>query len=206
MSSTTVASPPTRRRGRTGHDGTESELIAQAQDGDRDAFRTLVERTQADIYRLALRLTSNEDDAGDVVQETYLRAFRSLRRFRGDAQFGTWLYRITCNVASTAKTKGRRWRHDDLDDPDRGVDVVDECPENQPETHVDRVQLRARVGDALSRLPPKLREVVVLRDIYDLPHREIAEVLDITESAAKVRLHRARRQLRHDAEILEEAS
>ena len=124
-----------------------------------------------------------------------------MRRFRGDAQFGTWLYRITCNVASTAKTKSRRWRHDDLDDPDCGVDVVDECPENQPETHVDRVQLRASIGAALSRLPPKLRAVIVLRDIYDLPHREIAEVLDITESAAKVRLHRARTQLRNDAEM-----
>jgi len=189
------------RRGRGG-DG-DSELVAQAKAGDRDAFRALVERTQADIYRLALRITSNEDDAGDVVQETYLRAYRGLRRFRGDAQFATWLYRITFNVASTVVTRGRRRRTDDIDDPEHGVEVIDLRPENQPETHVDRAQLRSSVREALTRLPPKLRAVVVLRDIYDLPHREIAEVLDISESAAKVRLHRARNQLRNDAEMVQ---
>ena len=179
----------------------DAELVAEAKLGNLEAFRSLVERTQADIHRLALRLTANEDDAGDVVQETYLRAFRSLRRFRGDAQFSTWLYRITVNVASTVTGRSGKHRHADLEDVSEREAVIDLRPENQPETHIDRDRLRSGVREALSRLPPKLRSVVVLRDIYDLPHREIAEVLDISESAAKVRLHRARRQLRDDVFI-----
>lgn len=179
----------------------DAELVAEAKLGNLEAFRSLVERTQTDIYRLALRLTSNEEDAGDVVQETYLRAFRSLRRFRGDAQFSTWLYRITVNVASTVAGRSGKHRHADLDDLAEGEAVIDLRPENQPETHIDRDRLRSGVREALSQLPPKLRSVVVLRDIYDLPHREIAEVLDISESAAKVRLHRARLQLRDDVFI-----
>src|SRR5213593_2272744 len=112
----------------------QAELVAAAKDGDRSAFDELVRVTYADTYTLAYRLTGDEEDARDVVQESYLRAYRGLKRFRGDA--------------------------------------------------------------ALRRLPPRLRAVVVLRDVYDLPHEAIADELGISESAAKVRLHRARRKLR----------
>lgn len=169
------------------------QLVEAAQHGDSAAFEELVRRTYADTYALARRLVTDEDDAQDVVQETYLRVYRSLRKFRGDAQFSTWLYRITANCASTHLGRRRKHRHDELDEE---VSVPDDKPEHNPETAADAAMLRERLEIAIADLPPRLRAVVVLRDIYDLNHAEIAEELGISESAAKVRLHRARRKLR----------
>ena len=170
-----------------------SELVVAARDGDQLAFEQLVKATYAGTYTLAYRLTGDEEDARDVVQESYLRAFRGLKRFRGDAQFTTWLYRITANCASTHLSKRSKGRHDELSDDDT---VLDERPESDPETMAEAGVLRDRVKAALEDLPPILRAVVVLRDVYDLPHEAIAAELGISESAAKVRLHRARKKLR----------
>src|SRR6266487_1050269 len=93
-----------------------ADLVAAARDGDRLAFEELVRATYADMYTLAYRLTGNEEDARDVVQDAYLRAYRGLKRFRGDAQFSTWLYRITANCAATTIQRRARARHDELDD------------------------------------------------------------------------------------------
>ncbi|MEZ5376456.1 MAG: RNA polymerase sigma factor [Acidimicrobiales bacterium] len=176
-------------RSRLGMDG----LVDQAKEGDQRAFEELVRRTYADTYTLAFRLTGDEEDARDVVQETYLRVHKSLSRFRGDAQFTTWLHRVTANCASTLLGRRGRHRHDPLpDDPS----IVDESPRHDPALRADVGQLRSQLTDALRALPPKLRAVVVLRDIYDLPHEAIAAELGISESAAKVRLHRARKRLR----------
>jgi RNA polymerase sigma-70 factor, ECF subfamily len=168
-------------------------LVAAAKDGDKTAFDELVRVTSKDTYTLAYRLVGNEEDARDVVQEAYLRAYKGLPKFRGDAQFSTWLYRITANCAATALGKRKRHRHDDIDDQHS---LSDDNPDVDPEERADASLLRDRVSAALAHLPPKLRAVVVLRDVYDLPHEQIAEELGITESAAKVRLHRARHQLR----------
>jgi RNA polymerase sigma-70 factor (ECF subfamily) len=168
-------------------------LVAAAKDGDRQAFDELVKATYADTYTLAYRLTGDEEDARDVVQEAYLRAFRGLKRFRGDAQFSTWMYRITANCASTQLGKRNRHRHEELLDD---APLADEDPDRDPQQRADASNLRDRLNDALAELPPKLRAVVVLRDVYDLPHEDIAAELGISESAAKVRLHRARRKLR----------
>src|SRR2546426_5149020 len=94
----------------------QAELVVAARDGDRDAFEELVRATYADTYTLAYRLTGDEEDARDVVQEAYLRAYRGLKRFRGDAQFSTWLYRITANCASTLLARRTRHRHEELND------------------------------------------------------------------------------------------
>ena len=169
------------------------DLVDAARTGDHAAFEELVRRTSADTYTLARRLVSDEEDARDVVQEAYLRAYRSIGRFRGDAQFSTWLYRITANCASTHLGRRRRHRHDELDEE---VDVPDTSPDHDPAAMATASLLRDRLEAAIAELPPRLRAVVVLRDIYDLNHAQIAEELGITESAAKVRLHRARRRLR----------
>jgi RNA polymerase sigma-70 factor (ECF subfamily) len=168
-------------------------LVAAAKDGDREAFDEVVRATYAGTYTLAYRLTGNEEDAKDVVQEAYLRAFRGLKRFRGEAAFTTWLYRITANCASSHLSRRARDRHEDLDD---GRDMTDLRPEVDPEARADASFLGQRLQVALDTLPPRLRAVVVLRDVYDLPHEAIAAELGISEAAAKVRLHRARRQLR----------
>ena len=171
----------------------QEQLVAAAQAGDRDAFDELVRATYADTYTLAYRLTGDEEDARDVVQEAYLRAYRGLKRFRGDARFSTWMYRITANCASTLLAKRTRHRHEELTDD---AAIADGRPEIDPESMAEAELLRDRVSDALHDLPPGLRAVVVLRDIYDLPHEAIAAELGISEAAAKVRLHRARKKLR----------
>jgi len=182
-----------------------AELVARARTGDRRAFDDLVTATYPEAFTLASRLMGNEDDASDVVQDAYLRAFRAIGRFRGDARFTTWLYRIVANCAATALGRRGRHRHEDLDD---GVVVVDDHPDHDPQRKASAAYDRARVTAALAALPEKLRVVVVLRDVYDLPHEAIAAELGITETAAKVRLHRARKKLRvrlsplhHDVDI-----
>ena len=170
-----------------------ADAVAAAKDGDREAFDELVRLTYADTYTLAHRLTGNEEDARDVVQEAYLRAYRGLQSFRGDAQFTTWLYRITANCAATHLGRRTKHRHDELDD---SVPVVDPHPDHDPQLRADAEDLRTRLRVALDALPPRLRSVVVLRDVYDLPHEAIAAELGISETAAKVRLHRARNKLR----------
>ncbi|HUF32238.1 MAG TPA: sigma-70 family RNA polymerase sigma factor [Acidimicrobiales bacterium] len=170
-------------------------LVDAARGGDRAAFDELVRATSAETYTLAVRLVGDEEDAKDVVQETYLRAYRGLARFRGDAQFSTWLYRITANCAATHLGRRRRHRHDPLPDDDVVVDID---PSHDPEARADLAADRDLLTAALADLPPRLRAVIVLRDIYDLPHEAIAAELGISTSAAKVRLHRARRKLREE--------
>lgn len=170
-----------------------AELVSRAKAGDRQAFDDLVTATYAEAFTLATRLMGNEEDASDVVQDAYLRAFRAIGRFRGDARFTTWLYRIVANCAATSLGKRGRHRHEELDE---SINVVDDHPDRDPERKASDAYDRVRVQAALSALPEKLRVVVVLRDVYDLPHEAIAAELGITETAAKVRLHRARKKLR----------
>ncbi len=171
----------------------EAELIGAARSGDREAFDELVRATFVDTYTLARRLTGNEEDARDVVQEAYLRAWKGIGKFRGDAAFSTWLYRITANAASSHIQRRRRHRAEPFDDD---FEPVDARAEAQVAQGAESSEALARISGALDELPPKLRAVVVLKDVYDLPHEAVAEELGITVSAAKVRLHRARRKLR----------
>jgi RNA polymerase sigma-70 factor (ECF subfamily) len=169
--------------------------VELARDGDAAAFERLVEATHRDTYTMALRLTGNPEDARDVTQEAYLRAYRGLATFRGDARFTTWMYRITANTASTHVGRRRRHRHDELPDPG---EVAETRSDHDPALAADAADLRDRVVAALDVLPPKLRAVVVLRDVYEMPHEDIAGELGISVTAAKVRLHRARHRLRSE--------
>src|SRR4051812_49283980 len=168
-------------------------LVTAARDGDRPAFDELVRRTYVDTYTLALRLTAHEEDARDVVQEAYLRAWKGLDGFRGDAQFSTWMYRITANAAYSSVRRKKRTRVESLDIVD---DVIELHPDSQPEEAAETQALLAKLSGALEQLPPKLRVLVVLKDVYGLSHDEIAQELGISVAAAKVRLHRGRRRLR----------
>jgi RNA polymerase sigma-70 factor (ECF subfamily) len=171
----------------------EADLIVAARRGDREAFEELVRRTHADTYTLAYRLTGNEEDARDVVQDAYLRAWRGIGKFRGEAQFSTWMYRITANAAATALQKRRRHRAEPLDEI---RETADERPEVQPAVMAESAESTSTLAGAVAGLPDKLRTVVVLKDVYDLSHDEIAHELGISVSAAKVRLHRGRKRLR----------
>ena len=167
--------------------------VAAPREGDRAAFDELVRRTYVDTYTLAMRLTANEEDARDVVQESYLRAWKGIKRFRGDAQFSTWMYRITANAAATLVQKRRRRRAESLDMVEEPIDT---SIEGHPEAAAESAIGLEDLARAVATLPPKLRSVVVLKDVYGLSHEAIAEELGISVAAAKVRLHRGRKRLR----------
>ena len=169
------------------------ELVTAAQAGDRRAFEELVRATYVDTYTLALRLTANEEDARDVVQEVYLRAWKGIGAFRGDSQFSTWLYRITANASSTSVSRRRRHRQEPLESVQ---EPAEERVALQPEPAAESAATLERLAEAVAELPPKLRAIVVLKDVYGMSHEAIAEELGISVSAAKVRLHRGRRKLR----------
>lgn len=171
----------------------QQALVEAARSGDQDAFDELVRVTYVDTYTLAVRLTGNEEDARDVVQEAYIRAWKGIRRFRGDARFSTWMYRITANSAYTHLGKRRRNRTESLDDV---AEPIEERVSARPEAAAESAALMGRLSDAVADLPPKLRAIVVLKDVYGLPHEAIAEELGISVTAAKVRLHRGRKRLR----------
>jgi RNA polymerase sigma-70 factor (ECF subfamily) len=169
-------------------------LVGAARLGDRFAFDELVRRTHVDTYTLAFRLTADEEDARDVVQESYLRAWKGLPNFRGDAQFSTWMYRITANTAYSVVKRRRRNRAEPIDA--MSDDPIEMHPDLQPEGAAEASAMLDELAAALEQLPPKLRVLVVLKDVYGLSHEEIGDELGISVAAAKVRLHRGRRKLR----------
>lgn len=169
------------------------ELINRAKAGDRSAFEDLFKQSYQRVHGWALRMTGNPYDADDVTQDVFVRAFRSLKSFRGDARFSTWLHRITFNSSATLLGRRGKDRQISLDFVE---EIVDENTDNDPEFQMQNTAVGARLSRALDNLPERLRNVVVLRDIQGMSHKEIAQSLGITESAAKVRLHRARTRLR----------
>jgi RNA polymerase sigma-70 factor (ECF subfamily) len=166
----------------------ERELLERSRRGEPEAFAELVERTHRQVFTLAYRLVGDRHEAEDVTQEAYLRVHRSLRTFRGESSFRTWLYRIVANTGLSHLR--RRGRFGDLaDDPDLVVRRSEPAPEGDV---VDRDELRR----ALAELPDAQRVVVVMKDAYGFSCREIAEEMAISEGAVKVRLHRARKRLK----------
>ena len=178
----------------------EQALIERARQGDADAFGELVWRYRDSVYTLAVRLVG-PDLAGDVAQEALIRAWRALPRFRGEAALGTWLHRITVNTAWTVRKRAARHDAQHLDEA-----LIESTADHTvpgPEKAGEMVEVRAVLRDAISRLSPGQRAVLVLRDVYGWSHAEVARELGITHTTAKVRLHRARKRVRG---LLEEAS
>lgn len=179
----------------------DSELLIRAQAGDVAAFEGLVERHRSRVFGLALRMLNSEEDAAEVLQESFLAAYRNLDQFRGDAQFGTWVYRIAANHALM------RLRHrkvvnqveSRLDEPhfnERGslIDEVSTFKDVEGEA-IDN-ELRRAIEIATAGLADEHREVFVLKDLEGLSYEEISELTGSTIPAIKSRLHRARLSLR----------
>jgi RNA polymerase sigma-70 factor (ECF subfamily) len=166
------------------------ELLAACRRGDRDAFEEVVRRTHRHVYTQALRLVGDPQEAEDVAQEAYLRVYRGLAGFRGDAQFETWLYRIVSNAAMSHLRKRRRFG-------ELVKDTSEEPPEPPSTPPVDEEAVdRDALTRALDSLPESLRVVVILKDVYGLSCREIGDQIGASEGAVKVRLHRARKRLK----------
>ncbi len=168
------------------------DLVQRARDGDKDAFGELVRIHQHGVYTLAVRLVRDRDQASDVAQDAFVRAWRAMPDFRGDAKFSTWIHRITVNAAWTHRSKLNRVRLDSLDTLQSDPEAVTLDPIRAGES----ASAGPQIERSLMELSESIRSVVVLKDVYDWSHSEIAEHLGISVTAAKVRLHRGRKELR----------
>lgn len=178
----------------------EEALVQLARDGDASAFSELVKRYQNKIYRLARHITQHSEDAEDVLQETFLKAFTHLKNFEGNSKFYTWLVRIAVNESLMKLRKRRPERFVSLDEPvDTGDDqVVREIAvwDETPEEKYSQEELRKILEGAIEDLAPIYRTVFLLRDVEELSTEETAQALDLSVPAVKSRLLRARLQLR----------
>jgi RNA polymerase sigma-70 factor (ECF subfamily) len=171
-----------------------SELVDRCRAGDEVAWKELVELTHREVYTLCLRILNDPSDAAEATQDAYLKAWRGLRGFRGEAQFTTWLYRVASNAAISKHRSRRRRRVYEVGAEDEVLSAM-AAPgsvEGTAEVHGD---VQALEG-AIRGLPDHYRSAVVLRDVYGLSIEEIANELKISETAAKVRVHRARKKLK----------
>ncbi len=178
----------------------EAELVAALKAGDADAFTEMVERHSGTVYNLALRLMNNPQEAEEVLQETFISAYRALDRFEGRSKLGTWLYRIAYNAASMRLRK-RRAPTSSIDEPlmtEEGEAIPRQLGDwtSLPDEILLSGELRSVLDEAVSKLSETLSGVFVLRDIEGLSTAETAAILDLTEANVKVRLHRARLALR----------
>jgi RNA polymerase sigma-70 factor (ECF subfamily) len=180
----------------------DEELVTLSQGGDLDSFNQLVLRWERPIYALAYRVIGREEDARDVAQETFLRAFRALKGFKGQAKFSSWLYRITLNLC---RDWMRRERRTPLAQAPEGIDLVELAGEATPtesiEELVGRKQLGRAVSKAMALLPEEQRTAIILKEYHGLTFQEIAELLDCPLSTVKTRLYQGltvvRKQLQH---------
>ncbi len=182
----------------TGFD--ESALVAQAKAGDQNAFAELVNRYERKIYRLAKNITRNDEDAEDVLQDAFLKAYTHLDNFKGDSKFYTWIVRIAVNEALMRLRKRKTDRSVPLDEPvELGEETVQReiaVWEDNPEQQYSQEEWRKILDEAVDSLKPDFRTVFVLRDIEELSTEETAETLGISVPAVKSRLLRARLALR----------
>src|ERR1043165_9541866 len=178
----------------------EGLLVAQSREGDPRAFGELVKRYEGKIFRLAQHITQNREDAEDVLQETFMKAYEHLEQFKGDSKFYTWIVRIAVNQALMKLRRRRTDKSFSLDETiDTGEDtVVREIAtwEENPEQRFSREEIAQIMDSAIETLEPIYRSVFVLRDVEDLSTEETAEALGLSVPAVKSRLLRARLQLR----------
>jgi RNA polymerase sigma-70 factor (ECF subfamily) len=176
-------------------------LVKACQRGEPDALDALIRATYADVYALCRRMLADPDEAADATQEVFVRVMRSVLGFRGDSAFGTWLHRVTVNVCLTALRKRSKARAAGMVAGGTpfalpGDDVAFVSGDRSPAEAAETADLLARSEAALAQLPEDARAVVVLRDIEGLSTKEVAELLGVTETVVKVRLHRAHARLR----------
>ena len=184
-------------------------VVVRVKAGDHDAFRHLVERHSRSVFRLAYRLTGHEQDAEDVVQETFLKAFREIRRFEARSSFSTWLYRITVNCShDLLRQRPRAGSRPSLDDPAVRVaaELADPSASANPLRELASRRIDERVRTAMNELSDQERSAFVMRHFDGLSIEEIGRVLDLKTSAAKHSIFRAVHKLRRALEPVAELS
>jgi RNA polymerase sigma-70 factor, ECF subfamily len=177
----------------------DAELVARLQRGDDAAFEAVVRTHGGRLLSVARRLLGNDADAQDAVQDAFVRAFKAIHTFEGRAQLSTWLHRIVVNTALMKLRQRRRHPEESMDEllPDFRSDGHQAVASREwSDALLERKETAALVRDAITRLPDRYREVLVLRDIEDRDTAETADLLGTTPNVIKVRLHRARQALR----------
>lgn len=175
----------------------DKHILARARRGELDAFEELVRQYEKRVYAVALRSSGSPEDAADITQEVFLRAWRSIESFRGDSGFSTWLFRITMNLCvDHARHKNAQPQIQPLvvGEEDAERPIPDPAP--TPEEHLENSELGRELAAALDEVSEEHRRIVLLRDVSGLSYTEIAEVLEISEGTVKSRLSRARIALR----------
>ncbi|SKA13729.1 RNA polymerase sigma-70 factor, ECF subfamily [Trichlorobacter thiogenes] len=179
----------------------ELGLLAACRKGDTAAFEQLVLRYQRGLYNVAFRISSNEADAADIVQETFLAAWRKIKEFRGEAKLSTWLTSIAVNQARTRwqQNRQKQGREESLDSSDetgqgRPLQVASDQPSAMEQ--LERSQLRELLERCIKALDQGFREVLVLRDMREMPYDEVGQALGLREGTVKSRLFRARESVR----------
>lgn len=188
----------------SGPEPTDEALAARAAAGDESAFEAIVSRYQARVFRLAWRLTGNEGDAADAMQEAFLQAYRGLGSFRGESRFSTWLYRVATNAALMQRRARARRPAEPLEAflpcfDANGLHAATPAElraAGQVEERLDRRRLADKAHAAMGRLPEKYRAAFVLRDLEEMTTAQVAEVLGLEPAAVRQRVHRARLMLR----------
>lgn len=171
--------------------------------GDHATFELLVRQESPRLYRMIVRMVQNEDEAQSVLQETFLQAYKRLHTFRRESKVTTWLYAIGLNLARASLRKARRYNPMEEEDLERlqpnftkrGI-FADSADSWNPQKVTERAERRRLVHAAIQKLPDSYRDIVVLRDIEGLSSAEVAQIVNISEGAVRVRLHRARQALR----------
>jgi len=184
----------------------EIELVERARQGDKTAFRELVEQHKRGVYYLAYDLTGNKEDAEDISQEVFVKVFRSLHKFRGDSKFGTWIYRITVNTCYSLKSKKS---YSEMRTKDNIEEIVDQSEYKNvhsfahPEKMTESGFIQKNINKAMNKLSKKEKAVFVLRNINDLTFDEIVKVLKIKSSTVRSLNFRALKKLRKELAFYE---
>jgi RNA polymerase sigma-70 factor, ECF subfamily len=171
----------------------DAECVRRLQGGETEVFEILVRRHQKAIFNLVYRMLDDYDEAAEIAQETFLSAYRAIGRFRGEANFSTWLYRIALNHASTRRKSMVNWQRRTVPLETTGP-VYDRSLD--PAEIVEQKENRDRVQEALNSLEPGDAMIILLKDLQDIPYEEVARVLQIPIGTVKSRLHRARQALK----------
>jgi RNA polymerase sigma factor (sigma-70 family) len=176
----------------------DARLIHASLSGDNDAFGELVTKYESLIYNTAYQITGNAEDAFDISQETFIKAYRSLGSFRGDSKFSTWIYRICQNTAKDFLRSRARHKtvsltaYEDDETKEIQIDIPDDNTMSQPDTSLERSENREAVRTAIANLSEDHKNVIVLRDIEGYSYDEISEILDLEIGTVKSRINRAR--------------
>lgn len=176
----------------------ELTIIRRVQHGDTEAFSMLVAAYEKNVFNVALQMTGNREDAQDMAQEAFLKAYTSLSSFRGDSRFSSWLYRIVSNVClDYLRRQNRRPKSSLTVEDDEGETVELDIPDESqsPEALLERKLTREAVRRGLRELPPEQRQILLLREIQGLSYDEIAEAMDLEPGTVKSRIFRARKKL-----------